>query len=456
MVVSKTIKSTNATAALRYILNDTPKVQNETGHRVLAVASQNIDKDYADKIDPLYSAAQFNVIRHSTKKYKLHGKDKKTQVEHLIFSFSDKDFDLSNVTTQAKQALKLVGDYLKERLGPSSQWVGVAQDDNEGHNLHVHVAVNSVNVDGKVFNTNLVRQTLPDGIMNTFNDYLDNHFEQVTGRQFQRVQPQPVRATDTTVSSKERNMKANRSSANSWKDDLKVILDEAMTNNVDMQGFLDQLAANGVTVTEKPHKMGKNADGSVKKRTSYHYLYVDDSGKQHRSVDFAITRRGAIRGLGENYIPDNIQKQLELNAVKQNELSGKSTENDLDSIINDIENGLNDAVSAAVSANAQSNTSKPSMTSIASAEPMVASAANSDEVATSIESVNQRKRRNRQERVNNEFERTDGPRLIMQTVSRTKKPNKEQITKAQNIQKINHNGPSSSSTSSETSSDLEL
>ena len=241
MVVSKTIKSTNATAALRYILNDTPKVQNETGHRVLAVASQNIDKDYADKIDPLYSAAQFNVIRHSTKKYKLHGKDKKIQVEHLIFSFSNKDFDLSNVTTQAKQALKLVGDYLKERLGPSSQWVGVAQDDNEGHNLHVHVAVNSVNVDGKVFNTNLVRQTLPDGIMNTFNDYLDNHFEQVTGRQFQRVQPQPVRATDTTVSSKERNMKANRSSANSWKDDLKVILDEAMTNNVDMQGFLDQL-----------------------------------------------------------------------------------------------------------------------------------------------------------------------------------------------------------------------
>lgn len=457
MVVSKTIKSTNATAALRYILNDTPKVQNETGHRVLAVASQNIDKDYADKIDPLYSAAQFNVIRHSTKKYKLHGKDKKIQVEHLIFSFSNKDFDLSNVTTQAKQALKLVGDYLKERLGPSSQWVGVAQDDNEGHNLHVHVAVNSVNVDGKVFNTNLVRQTLPDGIMNTFNDYLDNHFEQVTGRQFQRVQPQPVRATDTTVSSKERNMKANRSSANSWKDDLKVILDEAMTNNVDIQGFLDQLAANGVTVTEKPHKMGKNADGSVKKRTSYHYLYVDTRGKQHRSVDFAITRQGAVRGLGEDYIPDNIQRQLELNATKQADSTGKTAEDDLDSIINNIENDLNDAVSAAVSANAQSNTSKPSMTSISSVEPMVAAAANSDEVATSIESVNQRRRRNRQERVTAEFERQDGPHMIMQTVSRTKKPtNEEEIAKAQNTQKINHNGPSSSSTSSETSSDLEL
>ena len=454
MVVSKTIKSTNATAALRYILNDTPKVQNETGHRVLAVTSQNIDKDYADKIDPLYAAAQFNVIRHSTKKYKLHGKDKKTQVEHLIFSFSNKDFDLSNVTTQAKQAIKLVGDYLKEHLGPSSQWVGVAQDDNEGHNLHVHVAVNSVNVDGKVFNTNLVRQTLPDGIMNTFNDYLDNHFEQVTGRQFQRVQPQPVRATDTTVSSKERNMKANRSSANSWKDDLKVILDEAMTNNVDIQGFLDQLAANGVTVTEKPHKMGKNADGSVKKRTSYHYLYVDTRGKQHRSVDFAITRQGAVRGLGEDYIPDNIQRQLELNATKQADLTGKTAEDDLDSIINDIEAGLNDAVSAAVAANEQPKPTESNSASMTSEVPVVAS---SDEVATSIESVNQRRRRNRQERVTAEFERQDGPHMIMQTVSRTKKPtNEEEIAKAQNTQKINHNGPSSSSTSSETSSDLAL
>lgn len=452
MVVSKTIKSTNATAALRYILNDTPKVQNETGHRVLAVTSQNIDKDYADKIDPLYAAAQFNVIRHSTKKYKLHGKDKKTQVEHLIFSFSNKDFDLSNVTTQAKQAIKLVGDYLKEHLGPSSQWVGVAQDDNEGHNLHVHVAVNSVNVDGKVFNTNLVRQTLPDGIMNTFNDYLDNHFEQVTGRQFQRVQPQLVRATDTTVSSKERNMKANRSSANSWKDDLKVILDEAMTNNVDMQGFLDQLAANGVTVTEKPHKMGKNADGSVKKRTSYHYLYVDTRGKQHRSVDFAITRQGAVRGLGEDYIPDNIQRQLELSATKQADSTGKTAEDDLDSIINNIENDLNDAVSAAVAANEQPATESSSV-SMTSETSVVASG---DAVTTSVESIKQRRRRNLQERVNNEFEQTDGPRLIMQTVSRSKKPTKEEIAEAQNAQKINHNGPSSSSTGSENSSDLEL
>nr|CCC04653.1 hypothetical protein LRATCC53608_1899 [Limosilactobacillus reuteri subsp. suis] len=229
-----------------------------------------------------------------------------------------------------------------------------------------------------------------------------------------------------------------------------------MTNNVDIQGFLDQLAANGVTVTEKPHKMGKTADGSVKKRTSYHYLYVDTRGKQHRSVDFAITRQGAVRGLGEDYIPDNIQRQLELNATKQADSTGKTAEDDLDSIINNIENDLNDAVSAAVSANAQSNTSKPSMTSISSVEPMVAAAANSDEVATSIESVNQRKRRNLQERVNNEFERTDGPRLIMQTVSRSKKPTKEEIAEAQNAQKINHNGPSSSSTGSENSSDLEL
>ena len=95
-----------------------------------------------------------------------------------------------------------------------------------------------------------------------------------------------------------------------------------------------------------------------------------------------------------------------------------------------------------------------SSASMTSEVPVVAS---SDEVATSIESVNQRRRRNRQERVTAEFERQDGPHMIMQTVSRTKKPtNEEEIAKAQNTQKINHNGPSSSSTSPETSSDLEL
>ena len=159
-----------------------------------------------------------------------------------------------------------------------------------------------------------------------------------------------------------------------------------------------------------------------------------------------------MRGLGENYIPDNIQHQLDLNMKKQNELSGKSTEDDLDSIINDIEAGLNDAVSAAVAANEQPAT-ESSSASMASETSVVASG---DEVTTSVESIKQRRRRNRQERVTAEFERQDGPRMFMKTVSRTKKPTKEQITKAQNIQKINHNGPSSSSTSSETSSDLEL
>ena len=150
MVVSKTIRSMNATGNLRYILNDTPKIQNETGHRVLSIFSQNVDKDYKNSIDALYTAAQFNVVRHSTKQWKLHHKDKKTQSEHLIFSFSDDEFDLSSPHVQARQAVELVGDFLKNWLGPTSQFVAVAQDDNVGHKLHVHAIVNSVNKGGKV------------------------------------------------------------------------------------------------------------------------------------------------------------------------------------------------------------------------------------------------------------------------------------------------------------------
>ena len=452
MVVSKTIQSTNATANLRYILNDTPHVQNETGHRVLALAQHNVDTDYAGNINALYTAAQFNTIRHTTNKYKFSHKDKKTQSQHLIISFSDEDFDLSDPVAQANQAMTLISDFMTKQLGPNAQWLAAAQDDNLGHKLHIHVVVNSVNVDGKVLDTSLVRQVGKDGFRNHLNNYLEQNFELVTGRKFVPVTPAKRDYTNAT-SSKERNMKANRPIAYSWKDELKSILDSAIANNTDMQGFKDQLSSNGVTIVEKSHRMGKNEDGTPKKRSSFHYTYTDDRGKQHRSVDFAITKKGAIRGLGENYIPDNIQQQLNLNLKKQNELSGKAAEEDLDSIINSIETGLNDAVSAAVAANEQPTTEESSYVSMTSETPMAAS---SDEVATSAESANQRKRRNRQERVNAEFERQDRPRMIMKTVSRTKKPTKEQITKAQNIQKINHNGPSSSSTSSETSSDLAL
>lgn len=453
MVVSKTIQSTNATANLRYILNDTPHVQNETGHRVLALAQHNVDTDYAGNINALYTAAQFNTIRHTTNKYKFSHKDKKTQSEHIIISFSDKDFNLSDPVGQAKQAMKLISDFMTKQLGPNSQWLAAAQDDNLGHKLHIHVVVNSVNVDGKVLDTSRVKQVGQDGFRNHLNDYLEQNFEMVTGRKFVPVTPAKRNYTNAT-SSKERNMKANRSNAHSWKDELKAILDSAIANNTDMQGFKDQLSSNGVTIVEKPHRIGKNEDGTPKKRTSFHYTYVDERNKQHKSVDFAITKKGGIRGLGENYIPDNIQHQLDLNMKmkKQNELSGKSTEDDLDSIINDIEAGLNDAVSAAVAANEQPAT-EPSSASMTSETSVVASG---DEVTTSVESIKQRRRRNRQERVNNEFERTDGPRLIMQTVSRSKKPTKEEIAEAQNARKINHNGPSSSSTGSETSSDLAL
>lgn len=452
MVVSKTIQSTNATANLRYILNDTPHVQNETGHRVLALAQHNVDTDYAGNINALYTAAQFNTIRHTTNKYKFSHKDKKTQSEHLIISFSDKDFDLSDPVGQAKQAMTLISDFMTKQLGPNSQWLAAAQDDNLGHKLHIHVVVNSVNVDGKVLDTSRVKQVGQDGFRNHLNNYLEQNFELVTGRKFVPVTPAKRDYTNAT-NSKERNMKANRSNAHSWKDDLKSILDSAIADNVNMQGFKDQLLANGVTITEKPHRMGKNEDGTLKKRTSFHYTYVDERNKQHKSVDFAITKKGGIRGLGENYIPDNIQHQLDLNMKKQNELSGKSTEDDLDSIINNIEAGLNDAVSAAVAANEQPKPTESSSASMTSEVPVVAS---SDEVVTSIESVNQRRRRNRQERVTAEFERQDGPRMVMQTVSRTKKPTEEQIGKAQNPQKIVNNGPSSSSTGSETSSDLAL
>lgn len=446
MVVSKTIRSMNATGNLRYILNDTPKIQNETGHRVLSIFSQNVDKDYKNSIDALYTAAQFNVVRHSTKQWKLHHKDKKTQSEHLIFSFSDDEFDLSSPQVQARQAVELVGDFLKNWLGPTSQFVAVAQDDNVGHKLHVHAIVNSVNKGGKVLNTSLVTQTGKNGIRENFNQYLERNFQKVTGRTFTRLQPkQPAKSVVTTPN--QQTAKA-MTGGYSWKDELQTLIDSALANNTDMQSFKDELESNGVTITTKKARIGFNDDGTKIYRAKFSYHFVDSKGKKRRSVDFSRTKTGHLRGLGTKYTPDAIQRQLDLNYRQ----SGQDTINSVQNAVDQTLADLDKAVSQAVSSNATSDT--PQQSQIDSSAS-VDSSVPADEIERQVASVAQRRRRNRQERVTAEtdtnFERQDGPRMLMHTLSRTK--TSQQI---ENTNKVADKGQTTKPNSQSNNDDLEL
>lgn len=307
MPVSKTISSQNSGGTLHYLLDGVAHDSTLTNKRFVHGNINNLDLDYNNQPNSRYFASQFIVSRHKTNKYIKTHKDKKTQCYHLIFSFNEHEFDCTNLEKQSIQALALTQDYLKERMPQTAQWLVVVQADGKGHKLHTHVAINSVNVDGKVLNSNLVTQTGKDGIRETFNDFLDTHFEPMTGRKFERVCPQYH--LDNLTTPKERDGLANRKTMYDWKNDLKSRILTAMEDTCNLDDFERHLNDLGVSVTKRNRSTGQiDSTGKKIKRASYTYSFTDKDNKKRRSVDLAFNKHGQARGLGEIFRPQNIEQ----------------------------------------------------------------------------------------------------------------------------------------------------
>lgn len=331
MAITKMIMSKSSHNLVHYILDGKAHNKKFTTERNLFVGGHNIFTDYAGKINSNYINAQYYAVR------KIAGKtDKKTQAFHNIYSFSEDDFpdttDKKELKKQAKQAYKLVSSFLKEQLPDDAQYLIGIQKDGNGGKLHAHVAINSVLLNGKVLDTNnlslvnkitvlkknkQVTKTRSAGLFQRMQDFFEKHFPAITGRKYTRIE----RQTDNLVNAKAVQMDAR--GAYIWKEDLK----DRITDCVQQSNSLDEFKQNlkdvyGVDIKEYESSTGQvDANGNKIKRLAYTYSFKDDNGKLHKSRDFHMTKKGAVRGLGTFTRPDDlnnfIQKRLQQEQEQQ-------------------------------------------------------------------------------------------------------------------------------------------
>ena len=330
-MISKVIKTSSSSNLLRYIEDKHAHNDELTDQRNLLLVSKNLGT-IDGKHDAGYDIAQFNAVQQRAK-----NKHKKTKAYHLIFSFSDDEFPVTNdakeLQEQAVQASALIYRFLQEQLDKDSQFILGVQRDGKGKKLHVHVALNSVLMNGKVLNTNQIRlldRGEEQGLRSNLDDFMKDQFEEVTKRSFKPI----AQKTDNLVNASEIHIKqreqAKKKNAYGWKEHLKNTIYQAFSASDSLEDFKQKLEQNNVKITERRQRISRD---SKKKqyRKAFTYTYVDDNKKTHKIRDFAINKRGGIRGLGKSFTPQSLEKEFEIKndnikrkQVQRNQSTAKS------------------------------------------------------------------------------------------------------------------------------------
>lgn len=343
MAISKIISTKSAHNLTHYILDGHAHNNQYSNVRNLLVGGHNIFSDYQNKINSNYVDSQFYAVR------KMAGKtSKKTQAFHNIYSFSEGDFpppkNKQELQKQAQQAYKLVNNFLKKQLPEDAQYLIGIQRDGQGGMLHAHVAINSVLINQKVLDTNNLSllqkvdqrsKTVSKGLLENWQDYLEDNFEKLTGRKYERVE----RDLSNLVNSNAQQVE-NRGGY-VWKEDLKNRIVEAAQNSTNLDEFKQTLQdVYGVSVKEYQSSTGQvNSQGKKIKRLAYTYGFKDDNGKQHKSRDFHITKKGAVRGLGEFTRPQDLQEILDQNLQREQQQLQQLQQVQIDDLRKDNNNG---------------------------------------------------------------------------------------------------------------------
>lgn len=351
MAIVKSIQTNNITNLDRYILDGDAHNKALTNARNLYVDAHNLRKDYGGHYDSMYIASQNYAVRKQANK--VH---KKTQGYHLIMSFSDHDFPLpkndQELNRQAKQAFKLVNDWMKQEFPDDSQYLIGIQRDGKGEKLHAHVALNSVRLNGQVIDTNQlsinhkitlgrtvnkVREHIKSkGLAERTQDYMADNFKKVTGRSYQRV---PFNQSDL-IKSNEKQISLRGSK--SWKDELKDELVELTSKSTSLDDFVaNAKSVYGIDITKHRACVGVDENGKKKYREAFTYVFKDSTGQSHKTRDFRYTKKGAVRGLGTDYTPQSLQHIIELQNQQQKQVQSEKLDeinNILDSTPNVINN----------------------------------------------------------------------------------------------------------------------
>lgn len=335
-MITKVIKSDNARRLLNYILKKEPHNTAYANKRNYAIGGHLIDTltdwNHKKHFDPTYAAYQYAAIRSKAK-----NPNKKTQAYHLIFSFSEDDFPTPHekddkkqqkaLNLQAQQAYKLVKGYLKEHLPNEAQYLVAIQRDGKGHKLHAHVAINSVILGGKTLDTNKYTTVIDTtrniydkklhkhvvkhlkGINTTSDQYMLEHFKEVTGRDFVPVVPNK----ENLVAPETAQIKTR--GAYSWREDLKDQIYDAFSHSDNLDEFKEACKLNGVTVTERHQKVTDN-QGHTAKRRAFTYTFTSQEktktgkAKVYKRRDYYLYN-DRQRGLGLSFTPQALEREFE-------------------------------------------------------------------------------------------------------------------------------------------------
>lgn len=276
---------------LTYIFNQTAHSTAKTDHRVLACSGTNINMLHnpSGQITAVQSGAYLEKQFHQSLK-RAYNPKRKYQAQSIIISFSNDEFDTSNLKVQSIQALQLVQGYVHQHFS-DAQSVACVQCDGDGGRLHVHLLINAVKKSGKTVPTS--RFTVYR-MRKDWNKYLEHHFQQVTGRQWhnpfeQAKQREDIKALPTR---------------SSWEVQLKKTIDQVKQEVHTITDFLAHLSVKGIKVKER----GK------KKRWTYTQIVPNMAGKPKlRRIRAFYQRKDksghvlSTRGLGEAYTRQGLE-----------------------------------------------------------------------------------------------------------------------------------------------------
>lgn len=276
---------TNAYGRLKYLFDE--PAHDGSAHRVLGVNGSHVYL-WGPRGQPYPSQSgyfinqQFKLVRHQAV-----NRRKRQQAQHIICSFSDHEMPTDNperVKDEVKQINQLVGGFMAEHF-PNTQWVSAVQaDGQEGHKLHCHILINSVQPDGKCVRTN---KFSVNRLRHEWNKYLREHYLETTGHVY--VNP----------FSKDKPGKAVKPQG--WQAILKGTLQWARNQAKSIEEYLELLKAKNVTVTKR-NKKGE---------WSYHTIV---NGKKKTVRDFYQRRdrkSGLVkstRGIGKDFTPFELGK----------------------------------------------------------------------------------------------------------------------------------------------------
>lgn len=286
---------------MTYIFNNVAHYNYKTDHRVLACFGCNIRMlhDKSGHISVNQSGAYLEKQFHQSLK-RAFNPNRKTQCQSIIISFSDDEFDTSDLNKQASQALQLAQGYVHKCFN-DAQTVSCVQCDGQGGRLHVHLLINAVKPSGKTVPTNRFSVFKMRRELNT---YLDNNFERVTGRTWQNPFNEQTSRKDLQ----------NLPSRSKWEAHLKSVIDTVKREVSTTKAFLKRLSQQRITVSER--KNGQN--------WTYHQLVTTNSGrtKEMKVRDFyqRIDKSGKVlstRGLGTGYTKQALEKYWQKQLIKE-------------------------------------------------------------------------------------------------------------------------------------------